>query len=32
MKELKALEMLYHMFNEMNFESMRPKINEAMWS
>ncbi len=27
---MKAIEMLYRMFDEMNFESMRPKINEAI--
>ena len=30
MKEMKAIEMLYHMFDEMNFESMRPEITEAI--
>lgn len=27
---IKALEMLNHMFNEENFRSMRPQINEAI--
>ena len=27
---MKAIEMLYHMFDEMNFESMRPEITEAI--